>query len=404
MREKLRQVLFVPPLRMPFMRTSLNHAGLAALSVLALAACSPAPPPAAAPPAPEVRVVTLQPQKVTLSRELPGRVSPTLVAEVRPQVDGIVLRRLFEEGSQVKAGQPLYQLDDAIPRADVATLKAALARAQAVLNNARLNAARSADLAKIDAVSAQDNENAIASLQQAEADLASAKAALARGEVTLRYARITAPISGRIGESSVTAGALVTARQTEALATVQQLDPVYIDVTQSSAELLALRKQLAAGKIEGARDLPISIVLEDGSSYASKAKLGFQGVTVDPGTGSYLLRATVPNPDKLLLPGMYVRAVVGGGVRPDALLVPQQGIARDPNGDAFAMLLGADGKVEKRKVKVSAAIGDQWLVEEGLAAGDRVIVEGLQKIRAGAPARVAAPAASAPAASTPARS
>lgn len=374
------------------------------MSLLALAACSPAPPPAAAPPAPEVSVVTLQPQTVTLSRELPGRVSPTLVAEVRPQVDGIVLRRLFDEGSRVKAGQPLYQLDDAIPSADVATLKAALVRAQAVLNNARLNAARSAELAKIDAVSTQDNENAIASLQQAEAELASAKAALVRGEVTLRYARISAPISGRIGESSVTAGALVTAKQTAALATVQQLDPVFIDVTQSSAELLALRKQVAAGQLEQARDLPITIVLEDGSTYARKGKLGFQGVTVDPGTGSYLLRALVPNPDNLLLPGMYVRAVVGSGVRANALLVPQQGIARDPNGEAFAMLLGADGKVEKRMVKVSRTVGDQWLVDGGLAAGDRVIVEGLQKIRAGAPARVAAPASAPAAASVPAKS
>ncbi len=386
------------------MRTSLNRAGLAALSVLALAACSPAPPPAAALPAPEVSVVTLQPQTVTLSRELSGRVSPTLVAEVRPQVDGIVLRRLFEEGSQVKAGQPLYQLDDAIPRADVATLKAALVRSQAVLNNARLNAARSAELAKIDAVSTQDNENAIAGLQQAEADLASAKAALARGEVTLRYARIASPISGRIGTSSVTAGALVTANQTAALTTVQQLDPVYIEVTQSSAELVALRQQVGAGQIDQARALPVSVMLEDGSTYGHKGKLGFQGVTVDPGTGSYLLRATVPNPDNLLLPGMYVRAVIGNSVRADALLVPQQGIARDPNGDAYAMLLGADGKVEKRKVKVSSTVGDQWLVDDGLAAGDRVIVEGLQKIRAGAPARVAAPAASAPAASVPARS
>lgn len=376
---------------------------LALVSLLALAACSPAPPPAAAPPPPEVSVVTLQSQTVTLSRELPGRVNPVLVAEVRPQVNGIILRRLFTEGSRVKAGQVLYLLDDAIPRADVATLKAALARAQAALNNARLNAARSAELTKIDAVSTQDNENTIAALQQAEAELASANAALARGEVMLRYARITSPISGRIGASLVTAGALVTANQAAALATVQQLDPVFIDVSQSSAELLALRRQVAAGKLEHARDLPISIVLEDGSVYARKGKLGFEGVTVDPGTGSYRLRAVVPNPDDLLLPGMYVRAIVGSGVRADALLVPQQGIARDAQGEAFAMLLGADGKVEKRSVKLSRTVGDRWLVDDGLAAGDRVIVEGLQKIRPGAPARIAAPA-SAPAASAPARS
>lgn len=380
------------------MPIAFNHAALALTLLSLLVACSAEPPPApGVPPVPEVNVVTLQAQTVTLSRELTGRVTPTLVAEVRPQVDGIVLRRLFEEGSRVKAGQPLYQLDDAIPRTELATLNAALARAQASLNNVRLTAARTADLAKIDAVSAQENENAIANLQQAEADLASAKAALARGEVMLRYARITAPISGRIGESSVTAGALVTANQTAALASVQQLDPVFVDVTQSSAELLALRKQLATGKLKQARDLPISILLEDGSVYAHKGKLSFEGVTVDPGTGSYLLRAVVPNPENLLLPGMYVRAVVGSGVRPDALLVPQQGIARDAKGDAFAMLLGSDGQVEQRTVKVSRTVGDQWLVDEGLATGDRVIVEGLQKIRPGAPARVAAPP-SAPAA------
>ncbi len=332
---------------------------------------------------------------MTLTRELAGRVSPTLVAEVRPQVDGIVQRRLFTEGSRVNAGQPLYQLDDAIPRAEQATAKAALARAQAVLNKARLDAARSAELAKIDAVSKQDNENAVATLQQAEADLASAQAALARGEVMLRYARITSPIAGRIGESSVTAGALVTANQAAALATVQQLDPVYVDVTQSSAELLALRKQYAAGKLEQARDLPVSIVLEDGSVYAHKGKLTFEGLTVDPSTGSYLLRATVPNPNDLLLPGMYVRAIVGSAVQQNALLVPQQGIARTPAGGAFAMLLGADGKVEQRSVKVSRTVGDQWLVDEGLAAGDKVIIEGLQKIAPGAPARAAAPASAA---------
>ncbi len=383
------------------MPIAFNPAVLALMSLSILVACSPPPPAPSAPPPPEVSVVTLQSQTVTLSRELAGRVSPTQVAEVRPQVDGIVLHRLFQEGSRVKAGQPLYQLDDAIPRADLAALKAALARAQASLNNARLNAARTAELAKIDAVSTQDNENSIATLQQAEADLASAKAALARGEVMLRYARITAPIGGRIGESSVTAGALVTANQTAALATVQQLDPVFVDVTQSSAELLALRKQVKAGKLEQARDLPISIVLEDGSVYAHKGKLSFEGVTVDPGTGSYLLRAIVPNPDNLLLPGMYVRAVVGSGVRANALLVPQQGIARDAKGDAFAMLLDADGKVEQRTVKVSRTVGDQWLVDEGLSAGDRVIVEGLQKIRAGAPARVAAPPSAPVAAGAP---
>ncbi len=363
-----------------------------------LAACTQKPPAAPAPPPPaEVGVVTLQSQTVTLTRELPGRTSPYLVAEVRPQVGGIIKRRLFTEGSRVKAGQPLYQLDDAIPRADQATAQATLLRAQASLNSARLNAARSAELAKIDAVSKQDNENAIAALRQAEADVASAQAAVARGNVVLGYAQITSPITGRIGKSSVTQGALVTANQAEALATVQQLDPIYVDVTQSSAELLALRKQLAAGRLEEARDLPVTILLEDGSRYAEQGKLTFADVTVDPGTGSFLLRVVVPNPNDILLPGMYARAVVGSGVRQDALLVPQRGIARDPRGDTSAMVLGTDGKVQQRPVKVSRAIGDQWLVEDGLASGDQVIVEGLQKVRPGMPARAAAVAAPAPA-------
>jgi membrane fusion protein (multidrug efflux system) len=355
---------------------------------MVLAACSkPAAPPPAAPPPAEVGVVTLQARSVTLTRELPGRVNPYLVAEVRPQVSGIVLRRLFTEGGRVRAGQPLYQLDDAIPRADQAAAKAALLRAQATQNSARLNAARSAELAKIDAVSKQDDENAIAALRQAEADVASAQAAVARNSVVLGYSQITSPITGRIGKSSVTQGALVTANQADALATVQQLDPVYVDVTQSSAELLDLRRQLAAGRLEPARDLPVNIVLEDGTRYTHQGKLTFADVTVDPGTGSYLLRIVVPNPNDILLPGMYVRAVVGSGVRPDALLVPQRGIARDPKGNTSAMVLGSDGKVQQRVVRVSRAIGDQWLVEEGLAAGDQVIVEGLQKIRPGMPAR-----------------
>ena len=363
-----------------------------------LAACTQKPPAAPAPPPPaEVGVVTLQSQTVTLTRELPGRTSPYLVAEVRPQVGGIIKRRLFTEGSRVKAGQPLYQLDDAIPRADQATAQATLLRAQASLNSARLNAARSAELAKIDAVSKQDNENAIAALRQAEADVASAQAAVARGNVVLGYAQITSPITGRIGKSSVTQGALVTANQAEALATVQQLDPIYVDVTQSSAELLALRKQLRAGRLEEARDLPVTILLEDGSRYAEQGKLTFADVTVDPGTGSFLLRVVVPNPNDILLPGMYARAVVGSGVRQDALLVPQRGIARDPRGDTSAMVLGTDGKVQQRPVKVSRAIGDQWLVEDGLASGDQVIVAGLQKVRPGMPARAAAVAAPAPA-------
>lgn len=370
-----------------------------------LAACSGqkdgAPPPGAGMPPAEVAVVTLKPQTVTLSRELPGRTTPFLVAEVRPQATGIVKERLFVEGALVKAGQPLYQLDDAVYRADVASARAALARTEATLNTATLNARRSDELVKIEAVSRQDNENAQAARQQAQADVASARASLERAEINLAYAKIASPITGRIGKSSVTPGALVTANQEATLATVQQLDPMYVDVTQSSSELLALRKQLAAGRLKAA-DIPVEIVLEDGSRHAHKGKLAFSETTVDPATGSYTLRIVVPNPDQVLLPGIYIRAVVGSGTRENAILAPQRAITRDPKGNAFAMVLDAESKVQMRPVKVSSTVGDQWLVEDGLVAGERVIVEGLQKIRPGMPARVAEPAPAAAPAAAPA--
>ena len=349
-----------------------------------LAACQgdAAPPPQAAP---AVSVVTLQPQDVTLTRELPGRTTPSLVAEVRPQVNGIVERRLFAEGSLVTAGQPLYQLDDAVYRADGDSARANLARAQATLATARINAKRADELSKVSYISKQDADNATAAYRQAEADVRAAQAALDGRKVVLGHARITAPISGRIGKSSVTQGALVTANQSAPLATVQQLDPIYVDLTQSSSELLALRKGLASGALDSTEGLPVTVVLEDGTAYSHKGKLAFSEVTVDPSTGSYALRVVVPNPDGVLLPGMYVRAVVGNGQRADALLVPQRGIARDPKGNTSAMVVGKDGKVEARPVKVGQAIGDKWLVDAGLSAGDRVIVEGLQKIQPGVP-------------------
>jgi membrane fusion protein (multidrug efflux system) len=335
-------------------------------------------------PAP-VTVVTLKTSAVTLMRELPGRSTPFLVAEVRPQVDGIVAQRLFTEGARVEKGQPLYQLDDATYRADYDSAVANLARAQATLASAELNAKRSEQLVKIDAVSKQDDEAAVAALRQAEADVKAVQAAVDRARVYLGYARITSPISGRIGKSSVTQGALVTANQAAPLATVQQLDPIYVDLTQSSAEWLQLRKALQAGRLQGGKDLPVTILLEDGSKYAHPGKLAFSDVTVDPTTGSFGLRIVVPNKEHLLLPGMYVRAVLSAGERPDGLLVPQQGIQRGPKGQTTAMVVGGDGKAEMRQVQVSQAIGDQWLVEGGLVAGDQVIVEGLQKIRPGAP-------------------
>lgn len=358
--------------------------GLMAIAVV-VTACGAKEPAPQGPGAVPVTVVTLAPESVTLTRELPGRASPYLVAEVRPQVNGIIEQRLFTEGGTVEAGQPLYQIDDATYRANYASAEAALARARATLHSAQLLARRSEGLVAIKAVSEQDHENAVAALKQAEADVAAAEAAVQSARVTLSYARITSPISGRIGKSSVTQGALVTANQVAPLATVQQLDPIYVDLNQSSAELLQLRKSLAAGKFKGARDLPVTVLLEDGTRYEHEGKLAFTDVTVDPATGSVTLRVLVPNPENVLLPGGYVRALIGSGVRQEALLVPQQGIARDPKGHTTALVVGTDGKAEARAVEVSQTVGDKWLVEGGLIAGDRVIVEGLQKVRPGVP-------------------
>ncbi|MFY2564257.1 efflux RND transporter periplasmic adaptor subunit [Corallococcus terminator] len=358
--------------------------GMSSGAVL-LAACQKAAPPQEAYGPSQVTVVTLKAESVLLTRELPGRTSAFLVAEVRPQVNGLIQRRLFTEGGVVKQGQPLYELDDATYRADYGSAKAALERAQATLTSAALTARRSAELTKLEAVTPADNEKAVASLGMAEADVKAAQAALQRANVTLGHARLTSPISGRIGKSSVTQGALVTANQPTALAVVQQLDPLYVDVTQSSGELLRLRKELSAGTLKNTDSTPVTILLEDGSRYEHAGSLTFSDVTVDPGTGSFALRVTVPNPDQTLLPGMYVRALVGNGLRQQGLLVPQQGIARDPKGNASALVVGKDGKVEPRVVQASRTVGDKWLVDSGLVEGDRVIVEGLQKIQPGMP-------------------
>ena len=376
--------------------------GLLAILVLLIGCTRQSGPPLGQGAIP-VTVVTLKPQPVILVRELPGRSNAYLVAEVRPQVNGIIAQRLFTEGGLVKAGQPLYQLDDATYRADEQSARATLARAQATFATAELNARRSAELVKIDAVSKQDDETARVALLQAQADVKGAQAAADRAAVVLGYARITSPITGRIGKSSVTQGALVTANQSAPLATVQQLDPIYVDLTQSSAELLELRKALATGRLKGSADLPVTIILEDGTRYSHTGKLAFSDVTVDPSTGSYLLRIMVPNPDQVLLPGMYVRALLGNGVRQDGLLVPQQGVQRDPKGNTTVFVVTPDGKVEERPIRVSQVVGDKWLLEDGLAAGDRVVVEGLQKIKPGLPVKAteaAAPAGS-PAAVTP---
>jgi membrane fusion protein (multidrug efflux system) len=354
-------------------------------AMLALAACGGGAPHGA--PGgdftPQVTVVTLKSQSVTLTRELPGRTNAYLVAEVRPQVSGIVKQRLFTEGAIVKAGQPLYELDDAIYRAQLESAQASLAKADATVEAAQLAADRSRELIKIDAVSRQDNDNAIAAFGQAKADVAAAKAAIANATVNLTYAHLVAPISGRIGKSAVTVGALVTANQAAAMATIQQLDPIYVDVNQASSEWLRLKQVIDSGRAQsGAADSPVTIVLADGRTYGQKG-LQFADVTVDPTTGDFLLRAIVPNPGGELLPGMYVRAVLDEGVVSQGVLAPEQGITRDPKGNASALVVNAQGKVEPREVKVSRNIGNQWLVDEGLGSGDRLIVEGLQKVQPG---------------------
>jgi membrane fusion protein (multidrug efflux system) len=339
------------------------------------------------PPA-QVTVVTLKSEPVTLTRELPGRTSAVVVAEVRPQVNGIVKRRLFTEGSIVRAGQPLYELDDAIYRADLENARASMVKAQANLEAARLTAKRTTELRTIDAVSEQEKESAVAAMRSAEADVAAAKASVDRRKVDVVYSHITSPISGRVGMSTVTPGALVTANQDDPLATVSQLDPIYVDVTQSSSEWLALRREIESGRVAaGGAAAPVEIVLEDGTKYGHPGRLQSSDVTVSEQTGSFAVRILVPNPEHTLRPGMYVTAVVAEGKADSAVLAPQQGITRDPKGNATAMVVQADGKVAQRDVKVSRAIGDRWLVDEGLAAGDRVIVEGLQKVQPGMPAQ-----------------
>ncbi len=335
-----------------------------------------------------VTVVTLKAQPVTVTRELPGRTTAYLVADVRPQATGIIKARLFEEGAAVKAGQPLYQLDDALYRAQFQNSEAALAKAEAALEVARLSARRASELVKTHAISAQDHDNAIAAERQAAAEAVATKAALETSRVNLAYTRITAPISGRIGKSAVTPGALVVANQSAPLATIQQLDPMYVEVSQASSEWLRLKEEIDAGRLTaGGAGTRVGVLLEDGRRYPQDGRLEFADVTVDTGTGSFALRAIVPNPTDTLLPGMYVRAILSEGIRSDAVLVPQVAVAHDPKGGATALVVGAENKVEQRTVTVSRAIGDQWLVEAGLRAGDRVIVEGVQKVRPGAVVR-----------------
>lgn len=366
-------------------RTSLTLTAAILCGVLLLAGCNKQPPAGPAPAPPKFGIVTVQPERAVLTTELPGRIAPHMIAEVRPQVGGIVQQRHFTEGTDVKAGQVLYQIDPATYRATFSSAKAALARAEANLAPARLREERFRDLVKIKAVSQQEHDDAHATLLQAEAEVESAKAALETARINLDYTSVKAPISGRIGRSTVTTGALVTANQADALATIQQLDPVYVDVTQSTADLLRLRQSLASGLLQngGVTQAQVRLLLEDGTPYAPLGTLKFSEVTVDQGTGSVTLRNLFPNPELLLLPGMFVRAVLEEGVNEQAILVPQRGVTRNQAGSAMVMVVGAEEKVEPRLIKAARTVGDKWLVSEGLKAGDRVILEGIQKARPG---------------------
>jgi len=388
----------------------------------------PPPPPLV----PEVAIVTVRPQQVVLTSELPGRTSPYLVAEIRPQVSGLIQKRLFAEGSDVEAGQVLYQIDLAPfqaaldnaaanlafmrkaadrARAAVEASIAGVTRQRATLELARTNLQRFEELFKDRAVSASQRDQAVteadvaeAMLRAAEAQVESdrqavaaaeaaigqAEAALETARINLGYTRITAPISGRIGKSNVTVGALVSAHQPMALATIQQLDPIYVDVPQSTTEMLRLQQRLEAGRLapDGRGQNKVKLILENGVAYSLEGTLQFRDITVDPTTGSVILRIVVPNPKDVLLPGMFVRAIVKEGVHKQAILIPQQAVSRDPKGNPIALIVDAEGKVGQRMLTLDRAIGDQWLVTSGLSSGDRVIVEGMQRVRPGASAKV----------------
>ncbi len=348
---------------------------------------------------PEVGVETIASQKVELTSELPGRTSAYLIAEVRPQVSGIILKRQFREGSEVKAGQPLYQIDPAQFQAALDSALASLAVAEANLPSTKARAERYRELLDDKAVSQQDYDDAAAAVSKALAQIQYWQAVVETARINLAYTRVTAPISGRIGKSSVTDGAMVTAYQPMALATIQQLDPIYVDVTQSSAELLRLKRGLETGRISpDSQDAKkAAIILEDGTPYPIEGKLQFRDVTVDPATGSYTMRIVVPNPDLLLLPGMYARAVISEGLLTDAILAPQEGVSRNPKGEAFALVVDETGTVQQRLLKLDRALGDRWLVMDGLSAGDRVIVEGRLNLRPGAQVKAVPMGSAAPA-------
>jgi len=378
---------------MPIAKTRwLAKLGYAAALTIALASCNEQAPQqqkAAADAKPQVSAVTLRPQSVTITAEVPGRTAASLVAEVRPQVGGIIRARNFKEGSEVKAGDVLYEIEPSPYQAAYDSSVATLQKAEGAVPSAQAKVDRYQGLTSQAAVSKQDLDDARSTLAQALADVASARAALETARINLGYTKIRAPITGRIDASAVTVGALVTAEQTTALATINQLDPINVDVTQSSTNLLALRKSIAEGRIKTAGDnVSVNVKLEDGSKYDKPGKFEFLEASVSQTLGTVTARATFPNPDRLLLPGMYVRATIEEGVAPNSFLVPQRAVTRDTKGDPTAMFVSSDGKVQRRTLSVQRSIGNSWLVAGGINDGDRVIVEGIQRVRDGQDVKV----------------
>jgi membrane fusion protein (multidrug efflux system) len=337
----------------------------------------------------EVSVLTLQPQTLALNTELPGRIAANLTAEIRPQVNGIVKARLFEEGAMVHQGQILYKIDPAPYQASLAQARANLSMAEANLPSLEAKVNRYHDLVAIHAVGQQDYDDALSALQQARATVAADKAALSSAQINLSYTPVRSPITGRIGKSSVTVGGLVSSYQTTVLATVQKIDPVYVDVVQSNADLLRLRARLESGQINAdkAQASKVKLYLEDGSTYPVEGKLQFRDVTVDATTGSVTLRMSFTNPKQVLLPGMYVRARVEEGVKKGAILAPQQAVLRDPKGNPYSWVVGKDGHIVRRALVIDRALGNQWLISDGLMAGDQLVMEGTDRVKEGMPVR-----------------
>lgn len=375
-----------PSLMFEVSRVRLVMAGLGVVACIGMAGCSQSQSAQRNDAAvPEVGVVSVTSRSLTLTADLPGRTTAYMIAQIRPQISGIVQKRVFTEGGLVKAGDLLYQIDASSYQAAYDSAKATVEKAEATLNAANLKAKRQAALLGIEAVSTQDNEDAQAALQEDKASLAEARAALETARIDLEHTRIVSPIAGRIETSSVTPGALVTANQDTALTTVQQLDPIYVDIPQSSTEVLQLRQDIASGRLKsvGGGQLPIALKLEDGSTYKHTGKLTSTGTTVNTTTGAITLRALVPNPDHLLMPGMYVRAALDKGNDPDAILVPQKGVTRNSSGQATAYVVDKENKIEQRNVVITQAVGQDWYVSSGLAVGDRLVVEGSTKVKVG---------------------